>query len=512
MKVDILYIIIVLAVYTVYYTYRNFNKKKLYSWIRSIPCIKRTINTKLSKQLHKIKKGFVEDRFKHVDMGHTELPDGSMSEADVISKIDDICQYYKEESKISGTVYTDMYRWKNIIAEIYGKTAWLNPTHTDIWPRLIQLEAETCHMCCNLFHLDKSCAVFTTGGTMSNTQAVYAHREKYREEKGITSPNIVAPITAHTSFKKACQILNVEYRMCQVNPLTNKAAVWDMKRLIDSNTILLVASCPSFPYGIVDPVREIGELALRYDIGLHLDCCLGGFMVPFTELSEMCDFRTPGVTSISADLHKFGETPKGISILMFRNQIIKKYLTFVDLGWTGGFYAVPSFLGSRSGSTPAITWAMMNMIGYHGYKDTTDRLIELRQEICCVINDTFDKNDLCVYGSPELSIFGLKSNNHNIHYINKILSEHGWEFNPLPSGIHFCLTKRHLNVENFLKDMVGDLMHAIIYVKANPDEDHGSLATIYCTTQQLPEYISDYVLEEMGRVYMEVKSMSRPPE
>ena len=491
--------------------YKNFTTRGLFRCISKLPYVNKKIKNKVNNEIDKFRSSLEKDRFTAVNLNNLSktISIKGMSIDQIMKRVDMISQYSKDEYKISGAVYVDETQWETLIGTIYGKTAWLNPTHNSIWPNLIQLESELYRICSELFYLSESYGILTSGGTISNIEAVYAYRCKYEYEKNIIKPNIVAPSSAHSSFRKACQILKIEYKMCKLDD-KGKANLKDMEKLIDGNTILLIGSSPSFPYGIIDPIEKISDLALKYKIGMHLDACLGGFQIPFINLNEKCDFRNKGITSISADLHKFGKTPKGISILMFRNYEIKKYLTYVDLKWSGGLYVMADFPGSRPGAMIVISWAMINMIGYNQYKETTEKLIRLRKEICDQINSRFN-NDLYVYGEPELSTFGIKSDKYNIHFVDKIMKNYEWEFNMLPDGLHFCLTEKHLIKDGFKEMLLDDLENSIKYIKGHPDEDPGSNAKIYCSMQEIPNFAED-ILEEIGRVYIDIQTRIEPSE
>jgi sphinganine-1-phosphate aldolase len=501
---------------------KSLTLKGVFRRLNRISYIKNKVDSEVEQKLGKVKPGLISDRFKHVVLPtnpeamqrRVVLSDDPMGDNEIMERIDRICLYNKSHYKISGAIYTDEDRFSEMVGEIYARTAWLNPTHASVWPELTQMEAETYALICELFHLtDSSPAILTPGGTMSNIQAIYTYRNQMEVERGITKPNIVAPNTAHTSFKKACQILKIEYRMCDVDPVTGKADMQSMRRLVNSNTICVVGSAPSFPYGIIDPISEISALARERGVGFHVDCCLGGFMVPFADsLSEVCDFRDEGITSISADPHKFGQSPKGISILMFRTNAIKQYLTFVDLNWTGGLYIMPDFFGSRAGSNVAVLWAILQKMGRTNYTTITHELIQMRKTVCDLIQQSFasegdDSHILEVHGDPELSTFGLRSKKYNIHFINKKMSQYGWEFNSLPDGLHFCLTNKHLiNSERFIPEFMQDLQTAVEYVAEHPDEDPGDTAQIYCSAQDIPDFAED-ILDKIGRTYIEIQTM-----
>ena len=193
--------------------------------------------------------------------------------------------------------------------QAYAKTAYANPLNPDAFPGIRKMEAEVVRIACNLFHgnPDTSCGTMTSGGTESLILACKAYRDYGKKVKGITKPNIVMPTSGHVGIEKAAHLMNMEIKYV---PLASDLMP-DMKSFqaqIDKNTVMLVASAPQYPQGLIDPIEAIGQLALKYDIPFHVDACLGGFLLAFAEKCDLdveaFDFKVPGVTSISADTHK----------------------------------------------------------------------------------------------------------------------------------------------------------------------------------------------------------------
>mmetsp|Transcript_110717 Transcript_110717/g.155417 ORF Transcript_110717/g.155417 Transcript_110717/m.155417 type:complete len:212 (+) Transcript_110717:524-1159(+) len=200
-----------------------------------------------------------------------------------------------------------------------------------------------------------------------------ATRNYMRTKKGIYTPNIVLPNTAHPAFFKACHYYNIEPRSIDIDKTTMKGRVDLMKKAIDKNTIGLVGSCPTFPHGVIDDIVALSKLAVSKKIGLHVDCCLGGFIVPFmkecgVELPPF-DFRLPGVTSISCDHHKYGMAPKGVSIIMFKELDMLHGAHFTKSDWSGGLYATPTPAGSRCAAPSVGAWFCMQYFGREKYKE-----------------------------------------------------------------------------------------------------------------------------------------------
>jgi len=272
------------------------------------------------------------------------------------------------------------------------------------------MEAEILRMVCNLYKGDaKTCGIGTSGGTESILLAVLAHREKAKKDRNVVSPNIVASETAHVAFDKAAFYFHIEVRKVPLKKdLT--ADVAGMKKQIDSNTIMLVASACEYPFGNYDPVPEIAALAHRYNIGCHVDACLGGFITPFAEEAGFpppCafDFTLPGVTSISVDTHKYAYGPKGYSVCMFKNADLRKMQIFEAMQWQGGFYFTPSMAGSRSGAIVAGTWAAITKTGRDQYIEYTRSILSAASNIRKAIKEELPEVALGTeHNSPVISM------------------------------------------------------------------------------------------------------------
>jgi glutamate/tyrosine decarboxylase-like PLP-dependent enzyme len=219
----------------------------------------------------------------------------------------------------------------------------------------------------------------TSGGTESILCAVLAARKRGEAERGVTTPQMVLPISAHAAFHKAADMFGLEVRMAPVRD-DFTADVDAMAELITENTVLVVGSAPQYPQGVMDPITEIAELAAEVGASCHVDACMGGFVLPFAEMNGVAvppwDFRVPGVTTISADIHKLGYAPKGASVILHRTKELRRYQTFSFDGWLGGMYATPNMQGSRSGAPMAAAWAVMQHLGIDGYRALTATTLE----------------------------------------------------------------------------------------------------------------------------------------
>ena len=287
------------------------------------------------------------------------------------------------DGKISGAVYHVNSDIHTIAKFANNKFLYSNPLHPDVYVSIRKMEAEIVSMCVNLYNgTSKSCGTTTSGGTESIILACKAYRDYYRE-KGITHPEIIVPESAHVAFDKAAHLLDI--KLVKVKLDNYKVNLYEMERNINKNTILLVGSTPSFPHGIMDPMLNIASIGLRCKIPVHMDACLGGFLMPF--LSEAgynistFDFKCEGITSISIDLHKFGYAPKGISVIMYNSYDYLHNQYYVNTDWQGGIYASPTLSGSRPGNVIAAAWAVMMKLGIESYVQYTGEIIRIAQYV-----------------------------------------------------------------------------------------------------------------------------------
>lgn len=226
----------------------------------------------------------------------------------------------------------------------------------------------------------------TYGGTESIMLAIKAARWMYRRtSRGDWVPEVIAPVTGHPSIRKATHYLGMRLVRVPVDPETKKVDVEELKEKVSSRTALIVVSAPNFPYGTVDPVREVAEYAGDKGVPVHVDACVGGFILPYFERLgvnvPIYDFRVEGVASISLDAHKYGYAPKGVSILLFKSDEYKKGTIFVDLNWPGYPFINTTVLSSRSVGPLAGAWATMNYLGVEGYMYLARRILHARDAI-----------------------------------------------------------------------------------------------------------------------------------
>lgn len=285
-----------------------------------------------------------------------------------------------------------------------------NALNTRAFPSLGAIQSEVVGWTADLLHAGPERAGFlTSGGTESILCAVLAARERGEKERGVTDPEMVVTESAHAAFHKAAHLFGIRLHKTPVR--SNWEADLDaMDEQINDRTVLVVGSAPQYPQGVIDPIPEIAALAARVGAHCHVDACMGGFVLPFAEQIGRAvprwDFRVEGVDSISADIHKLGYSPKGVSVILYRNRSLRRHQTFVFDDWLGGFYASPNLQGSRSGMPMATAWAVMQHLGLEGYQALTRETLENADRMRAGIGKT---DGLRVLGDSQYHLIAMAS-------------------------------------------------------------------------------------------------------
>jgi len=303
----------------------------------------------------------------------------------------------------------------------------------------------------------------TTGGTESIFLAVKAARDRSRQANpGLGTPTLVLAHSAHPAFDKAAHFLDVKTIRTPLRAdFTADPAA--MQAAITPDTVMLVGSAPAYPHGVVDPIPEIAAIAQARGIWMHVDACVGGYFAPFARMLGVelpgFDFGVPGVTSISADLHKYGYAAKGASTLFFADEASFAHMAYKFENWPRGQYATHTLVGTRAGGAIAAAWAVMNYLGVDGYKAVTQRVLDTRR----AIERGVQALGLQTLGKPELSIVAFGSPTHDIAAIGQGLQRRGWltGYVTKPSGIHLMLNLTHEPVvERYLWDLKASMEDA----------------------------------------------------
>jgi glutamate/tyrosine decarboxylase-like PLP-dependent enzyme len=327
------------------------------------------------------------------------------------------------------------------------------------FPSLKRLEEEVCAMGLALMNAPPGAgATFTSGGSESIFLAVLAAREKARAERGVTAPNIVIPRSAHPTFDRAAWYLGVEVRRVPTRA-DFRADLDAMAARMDADTVALVGSAPNYPFGCFDEIAGIAALARRHGLWMHVDACVGGFLSPFAKrLGHPVpdwDFAVPGVTSISADIHKHGMAAKGASLLLVRDEALRRFHRFESNVWERGPYAAHTTQGTRPGGAVAAAWAVMNHLGEDGYTRLAKRILDTKELITQGIGQI---PGLQVLSPSDLCIFVYRSIDPAVE-IGKVaaaLDRRGWLVarQAEPDGIHFHVNPIHAEIgEEYVSDV-----------------------------------------------------------
>ena len=355
-----------------------------------------------------------------------------------------------------------------------------NALNTRAFPSLAEIQSEVVDACAHLFHGPDTAAGFmTSGGTESILVAVKAARDRAAQERNVIEPEMVLTNSAHAAFHKASHLFGVRTHTVPVAD-DYRADVDAMAAHVTERTVLVVGSAPQYPQGVIDPIPEIAELAASVDAWMHVDACMGGFVLPFMELNgepiPPWDFRVPGVMSISADVHKLGYAPKGASVIVHRTKELRRYQTFVFDDWLGGLYASPNLQGSRPGLPMATAWAVMHHLGIEGYRDVTAVAIDAARRIRTAIAET---DRLSVLGEPAAHLHAFRGEGIDVFAVGDAMQGRGWHLDRQqpPDSLHMTVSAGNAPV---VDEFVRDLRASVAEIGTTRADDR---STNYATTE-----------------------------
>ena len=433
------------------------------------------------------------------------LPEKGRPREEILAELREIAvaeDAFWQTGKCSGTMYCGDMEHYAFLKEAFGLYAHVNALQRDMCPSATRFEGEIIAMTLEMLHADAArpesdpAGAVTSGGTESILTALLVHREKYREERGITQPQVILPETAHAAFHKGAHLFGMEIVLAPVDPETTEVDVAFVQKHVTDRTVLIVGSACNYGYGTIDPIAELSEIALERGVGLHVDGCLGGFILPWGEELgydiPVFDFRIPGVTTISADTHKYGYGPKGSSVIAFRDRSLRHRAYFLLPRWSGGKYFSPGLAGSRSGGLLAATWASMVSLGREGYLRYAKEIFEAAFAMQEAVRS---HPELRSIGKPTFC-FSFLSEEFDIYHVNDFMRERGWRLNGQqhPNAIHMCVTRPQTKggvVDSFRKD----LAEAVEYAK-HPPREKPVTGAIYGSLPPDPE-VQQYVRTAM---------------
>jgi sphinganine-1-phosphate aldolase len=368
---------------------------------------------------------------------------------------------------------------------MYASANGLNP---GAFKSLKRMESEIVASVATLLHGDDAvCGVLTSGGTESCLLAAKTYRDLARAERGVRRARMILPVTAHVAWFKAAEYFDLEPVLLPLDDRL-RTDISQLERLIDRDTVMILGSAPEYPHGTIDPIEAMGEIALRKGVPLHVDACVGGMILPFMALNGVAlppwDYRVPGVTSISADLHKYGYAAKGASTITYRSLDLFAHQAFVKEDWPGGVFASPALLGTRAGGAYAAAWATLQHLGVDGYRDlaryTHEAFTRLRDGVAKIPG-------LVVLGEPSgpLLAYGSCDPAVAIYAVGDRMDARGWSVNRVqrPEGLHAMVTAQHLDV---VARYLADLADSVAEVRADPSLARQGSAATYGMLAHLP--------------------------
>jgi sphinganine-1-phosphate aldolase len=476
--------------------------------LTSLPFVRRRIEREYDHMMGGLERSLKP--YRDTFIAHTRLPAIGRDREAIVAEMEALRA--REEARwkdgfVSGAVYHGDDAHIAFLNRVYAINSQSNPLHSDLWPSTTKFEAEIVSMTAHMLGGGSAgdgpgqiCGTVSSGGTESILLAMKTYRDWARDRKGITRPELIVPATAHAAFDKAAQYFGITPIRIPAGP-DYRADVAAARRAITRNTIALVGSAPTFPHGVVDPIEELSELARAAGVGFHTDACLGGFVLPCARKLGYpippFDFSLPGVTSMSADTHKYGYAAKGASVVLYRGLELRRYQYYTATDWPGGLYFSPTFAGSRPGALSAACWAAMVSMGEEGYMEAARRILEtaavIRRGIAGI-------PDLHILGDP-LWVIAFGSRNLDIYRVMDYMTARKWNLNGLhkPAAVHLCVTLRHTQpgvAERFLNDLVS----AVAYVRRNPSA-RGGMAPVYGMAGTLP---LRGLVSEMLKRYMDL--------
>mmetsp|Transcript_26506 Transcript_26506/g.78723 ORF Transcript_26506/g.78723 Transcript_26506/m.78723 type:complete len:609 (-) Transcript_26506:649-2475(-) len=426
------------------------------------------------------------------------LPARGLSEEQALATVEaraaDDLKFAEGQSPLSGAVYIGSDSHLALLNKVYEMYSVSNPLHADVWPSLRQMEAEVVSMTASMLGGGPGsgvCGAMTSGGTESILSAMKASRDYMQAVRGIRHPEMIMAVSAHAAYVKACEYFRIKAVVVKVDKDFRMTAA-AVRARVNANTAIIVASAPGFPHGVMDHVADIAAVARRARVCLHVDACLGGFVLPFVRklpgrTVPPFDFSVRGVTSMSVDTHKFGLAHKGTSVVLYSSSEIRKHQYTGIVDWSGGLYISPGMAGSRPGALVASAWASLVKNGVDGYVAQAERMMAVADRF----RDGVSRMPLlAVLGRPEMCLVAFAATHPsklNIYKVNDLLTQRGWHLNALqsPPALHFCFTGAHtLEVVDRLLD---DLTEAVKEVSSNPNCVKGGSAPMYGMANVSPD-------------------------
>jgi glutamate/tyrosine decarboxylase-like PLP-dependent enzyme len=418
-----------------------------------------------------------------------ELPEHGLPAEEIFAELEAMTAGDKDfaAGRTFGLVYPAGQDVAEVARRAHDRFVWYNALNPDVLPSLRRMQHEVlAHAAWMLSGgpvgadgvAGEPAGFMTSGGTESILLGVKSAKVRAKVERGEDRPNMVLPTSAHAAFDKACDYFGIEPRRIGVRD-DYRADVDAMADAVDDHTVLIVGSAPQYPQGVIDPIPDIAAIAVDRGISCHVDACMGGFTLPFLERAGLVtgkpwDFRVPGVTTISADVHKYGFVPKGASIIMHRDKGSRRNQTFVFDGWLGGFYASSGILGTKPGGPIAASYATMRYLGTEGFVAKASAAFRARERLVAAIADI---PELVVLGEPEVTLCAITGARDDVDAfaLGDALSARGWHLDRQapPDSLHASCAPVH-DTGTVLEEFVTDLRASLDDIGATRAEDRST--------------------------------------
>jgi len=488
--------------------------------LKRLPGISHVVRREKEKLSSKIQKQVHAERYEHSKVPKfSRIPAKAMTHKQVMQTIADLESkdevFDDGKSKMSGAVYFNSADHANFQTQVYSKFVRANPLHADSYPSVVRMDAELVAMTASLFSDPEGdsppCGSVTSGGSESILCAMKASRDWWLSRKGYGvvrnlvralpwlpgsagRPEMIIADSAHAAYIKAAEYYNIKMVVVRVGERTGfRLTAAAVRRRVTRNTAIVVCSAPSYPHGVCDDIEGIGKLAKSRGIAMHVDACLGGFVLPFAEEAGFerpkINFGLAGVTSMSVDTHKYAMAHKGTSVVLYRGKDIRKFQFTSVTDWSGGLYISPTMAGSRSGAVVAAAWASLLAVGREGFVAQARHLLTLAERLAARIDKEMGE-DLRLLGWPDTSVVAWGSRDQKAVDVFKVLDamkKKGWALSALqhPPGIHMCLTSAHS--KETIDSLVRDLAVAVEEAKRAPKDGAEGMAPIYGMAESLPD-------------------------
>ncbi|CAG5123196.1 unnamed protein product [Candidula unifasciata] len=457
------------------------------------------------------------------------IPKKGMTREEILAKMKSLKE--KETNHMEGRIFAytytladDHFQLQKEVFEMFTEQTGLSPEHDElvklfqkaflhenalnpmVYPSLRQMETEIVSMTCSMMNGNPAtCGFLTSGGTESILMAVKVYRDRAQKlYPWIKKPEIVCPVTQHPAIAKAAHYFGLTVRYLPVKD-DMTADVSAMEQALNSNTVLVACSAPQFCHGVLDPVEEISNMAAKHGLPCHVDACFGGFMLPWVEKLgypvPKWDFRCPGVTSISADIHKYGYTVKGASVIAYRSDDLRKFQIFSSGSWPGGLYGSPSMAGTRPGGNIAAAWAAINSLGEEGYMSRARQLMDITDQLKAAVTEI---EGLKIIGNPVMTCFAIGSSDPDVDIlaVADVMEKKGWtmERQQNPSCVHCTILPHH---QISCDDLAGDLKESVTIVKGNKQLSKQGTAGMYGMMATIPDtaIVEDFIKEFFSEIY-----------